>query len=151
MKKDCIAVDAIDPIDSFHRKMSGIEGLIVCHSWCPREPGYAPGTARHPLKVAHCTTPGGTICGQDVGMVSATSPPFCRAWPKLLLWSLCFVPRSRLISKPLPGLCTCFLGNLTLPVYCLRLLCFISCYLICDSEPTKNSFQLRCPPHAISS
>lgn len=29
--------------------------------------------------------------------------------------------------------------------------CFISCYLICDSKPTENSFQLRCPPHAIAS
>lgn len=29
--------------------------------------------------------------------------------------------------------------------------CFMSCYSICDSEPTKYSFQLRCPPHAISS
>lgn len=49
-----------------------------------------------------------------------------------------------------PGLHACFLRNLTLPMYCLSLV-FISWYLICDSESTKNSFLLRCPPHAISS
>lgn len=73
------------------------------------------------------------------------------ALPKFLLLSLHFVPRMGLIFKPLPGRHACFLRNLTLPVYyCLSLVCFISCYPICDSEPTKNSFQLRCPPHAIS-
>lgn len=69
------------------------------------------------------------------------------ALPKFLLLSLHFVPRMGLIFKPLPGRHGCFLRNLTLPMYyCLSLVCFISCYPICDSEPTKNSFQLRCPP-----
>lgn len=36
MKKDCIAVDAIDPIDSFHRKMSGIEGLSSLSQLVPQ-------------------------------------------------------------------------------------------------------------------
>lgn len=36
-----------------------------------------------------------------------------------------------------------FIRNLTLLVYCPSLTCFISCYPICDREPTKNSFQLR--------
>lgn len=44
----------------------------------------------------------------------------------------------------------CFLRNVTLPMYCLSLV-FISWYLICDSESTKNFFLLRCPPHVISS
>ena len=71
------------------------------------------------------------------------------ALPKLLLLPLCFVPNGACIQLP-PGLHACFLRNLTLPMYCLSLV-FISCYLICDSEPTKNSFLFRCPPHAISS
>lgn len=74
------------------------------------------------------------------------------ALPKFLFLSLHSVPRMGLIFKSLPGRRACFLRNLTLSVYyCLSLVCFISCYLICDSEPTKNSFQLRCSPHAISS
>lgn len=79
-------------------------------------------------------------------------PGLCdvEALPKLLLLPLCFAPRMGLIFKPLPRLRACFLRNLTLPVYCLSLVLF-PVNPICDSEPTKNSFQLPCPPRAISS
>lgn len=54
------------------------------------------------------------------------------------LFALC--PRTGLIFRPLPGLCAYFLRNLTPPVYCLSLTCFVSCYPIGDSEPTKIPF-----------
>lgn len=151
-------MDVINPIDSFnpapfYRHISNLKGLSNLVSVdAPENQDVALGLPSDP-EAPHCTTPGGIMfrkrcqwclplpgCVMGEGRWECTKAPFTA--------SLCGQNGAD-IQTPARSACLHFKKFDTARV--LLESCFISCYLICDSKPTENSFQLRSPPRAIAS
>lgn len=103
-----------------------------------------PWTSSLPLEAVHGTTPGDAFL-----LVPHRNATFLPAPCDVeALQKLCTQSGAKLQAN---ARTQCLLFRKFETAGVLPACCFISCYPICDSEPTKNSFLLRCPPHAESS